>query len=154
LTTPITEYAGAADLIPYALNRNAFDAIDLPTKVQAINGASRVIDSYLRARFQLPLVQVGEDVKRACAILAVYDLISARGFNPEGTASEANFRLRYQDTIKWLERIADGRAEPDVTDSSSGAHEGYSPAGPAVSTSTQRGWSSRGNSTVVPFTGD
>lgn len=141
----ITEYADLDDAEPFVLNRSLVESFPVDDRHEAIRGASRLIDSYLRSRFKLPLTQIGEDIRRACWTIAAYDLMSSRGFNPESNAAQENLRRRYDDTIRWLERIADGRAVPDVTDSSSGAQEGVAPAGPRITSASQRGWSSRGS---------
>lgn len=154
MAVPITEYASLDDAEPYALNRSAIESFPVDDRHSAIKGASRLIDSYLRSRYKLPLIQVGEDIKRACWIIAAYDLLSSRGFNPESGATQEDIRTRYSDTIRWLERIADGRAVPDVTDSSTGGQEGVSTAGPRVTSASQRGWSSRPGSPTGGFQSD
>lgn len=124
---------------------------------RAVTGASTTIDSYLRARFTLPITIVGEDIKRCAAIIAAYDIISGRGYNPTEGADE-NLRDRYEDCLKWLRDIAGGKVVPDIVDSGPDATPGATAAGsqPQVVSSSQRGWSQRGTNVTQrgPFQTD
>lgn len=144
MADPITAYCEPPDLVALAIQPKALARVPIDVQEDAIEANSRLIDSYLRSHYTLPLTQVGKDMVRACAILTVYDLLASRGYNPEGAADEVLER-RYDKTIRWLEQIAAGRAFPDVTDSSSGATPGNTTAsGPRVTSATSRGWSNRG----------
>lgn len=86
-------------------------------KGEALDVASALIDGYLRQRYVLPLVAFVPDVTWAAIAIASYDLLSARGYDP-GVQDNGNVRLRYEDAIKWLERVANGEISPDIKDSS------------------------------------
>jgi phage gp36-like protein len=133
-------YCEAADLSKWGVNAAALDGIGTSEKTAAIGGASDTIDSYLRSRFDLPLTAYGDDVKRACAIIAVYDLIAARGYDP-GEPGDDNLRLRYEDILAWLKRVADGTVTPNATGSASGDTAGKPSFRAQVVSNTQRGWS-------------
>lgn len=139
----LTSYASPADLVTVGINAAALDDYGPNEQAAALLSASRLVDSYLRSHFTLPLTQAGEDVKLHTVAIAVYMLLSARGFNPEAGA-DVNVRDRYLDATRWLERVAAGTVTPDITDSSSAAVEGR-PAAPIVISAGQRGWSSRGS---------
>jgi len=80
------------------------------------------VDSYLSGRFTLPLVSHGEAVTRAVCIVAAYDLLTGRGFNPANQGDDSSqLDKRYESTEKWLEKVAQGLVTPVVTDSSTGA---------------------------------
>lgn len=151
---PVTAYAVVADL-DSGINAAALAGVPTQTKTDAINDASRLIDSFLRAQFTLPLVQVGGDVKRACIHIAVYYALTSRGYNPE-VGGDPGIRQRYDDALAWLKLVSSGKAVPDVTDSSVGAAEGRPGSRPTVISSSQRGFSSRGdpNGRSGPFQGD
>jgi phage gp36-like protein len=102
---------------------------------QALDSASAKVDSYLGAHFTLPLTAYGQDIIEAEVNLASYQLLVARGFNPEAGPDKA-IKERYDETVKWLQGIAEGDLVPNVADSSSGGAVG----GPFVATSAQRGW--------------
>lgn len=147
---PITEYCDTADLTRWGINATALKGIsEKDAQLEAIKGASRLIDSYLRSQFTLPLSAVGEDLQRACAIIAVYDLISSRGFRPDESENDV-LRQRYEDVIRWLEKISAGQVTPVVTDSS--ATPGTTGA-PKVTSNAQRGWFDTDSSRAGPFGG-
>jgi hypothetical protein len=78
-----------------------------------------------------------------------------RGYNPEA-GGDPGIRDRYKDAIDWLKLVSAGKAVPDVTDSSVGAAEGRPGSRPTVISSSQRGFSSRGdpNGRTGPFQSD
>lgn len=151
---PVLQYAVAADL-DSGISANAIAGVTTPNKTEAIEDASRLIDSFLRAQFTLPLTQVGGDVKRACINIAVYYVLVGRGYNPDA-GEDPGIRQRYDDAIGWLKMVSAGKAVPDITDSTPGAAEGVPGSRPTVISSSQRGFSSRGDPSgkTSPFQGD
>lgn len=150
----VTQYATSVDL-DSAINAAALSGVTPTQKTDAIDQASRLIDSFLRSQFTLPLTTVGGDVKRVCMNIAVYYVMVGRGYNPDAGA-DPGIRQRYEDGIAWLKLVSLGTVVPDVTDSSPGAAEGVPSSGPTVISSSQRGFSSRGdpNGKSWPFVGD
>jgi phage gp36-like protein len=150
---PVTAYAVAADL-DSGINAAAMTGVPTQTKTDNIESASRIIDSFLRAQFTLPLVQVGGDVKRACIHIATYYVMVGRGYNPEA-GGDPGIRDRYKDAMDWLKLVSAGKAVPDVTDSSPDAAEGRPGSRPTVISSASRGYNTRGdpNGGGWPFTG-
>lgn len=144
-------YCTIEDLPRFGVSRDALDPIQITDQKAGISAAQEMIDSYLRSRYTLPLVAVGGDIKRACAIITAYDLLSARGYNPNAPGDE-NLRERYLDIIRWLERIAAGTVTPDVTDSGSGSGTGGSSFGARVVSNVSRGYSVP-DGTGGPFSG-
>jgi len=141
---PVVNYCTIAQLETLGVNAAALTKFSAPVKTAAIEAASRKIDSYLRAggRYTLPLVQVGTDLARCCAIITAYDLLSGKGLNPEGT--DENVRLRYKDELAWLQLVSSGEVIPDITDSGIGAVEGVPSGRPRVVSASSRGYSVRG----------
>jgi phage gp36-like protein len=149
----MASYCTRAELSQYGIAADALEDVSTTDQDASISGASDLIDSYLRQKFTLPLVAWGSDIRRACAIVAVYDLIAGnRGYNP-ATPGDDTLRLRYEDVLAWLKMIANGQVSPEATDSSSGAVEGVPPPSGRVrfASNAQRGWSTTG--TRGPFTG-
>ena len=130
----MSQYALPADFTALGLPAEAFASIEATTVTQALISASAVVDSYLRSRYQLPIVSSSPDLTRVTVAIAVYDLLSRRGFNPDG--SDENVRLRYNDAIGWLKDVAAGRASPDLVDSTPSNSEGRG----SVSSAESRGW--------------
>jgi len=110
-------YATQNDLFRLGLPEGALRGVSPSTIEDALEAASRLADSYLRARYALPLTAWDEALTRAVAAIAAYDLMAVRGYDPARGADEV-LRLRYEDAIRWLERVAAGGASPEVRDSS------------------------------------
>lgn len=112
---------------------------------EALSAASQLADGYLRQQYDLPLKTWGADLTRAICHIASYDVLTARGYNPEA-GGDVTIRIRYEDAIRWLERVSDGKISPSIVDSSVGATDvgDTTAGGPELVTSSSRGWSSRG----------
>ena len=69
--------------------------------VQALHDASALIDSYISARYMLPLSVVPSTLSQQCCVIAYYFLCDER-------ATE-QVTQRYKDAIKWLADVRDGK---------------------------------------------
>lgn len=70
----------------------------------AVEQASSLVDAHLGVRYSLPLETVPESVKYHTLLLARYILFTRRSYAvPERVERE------YQDTMVWLDHIAEGR---------------------------------------------
>jgi phage gp36-like protein len=128
-------YATTTQLYAIGVPEAALTSVDPSHVAIGLDVASAFVDSYLRARYDVPFIVVPFDVTRATCIIAAYDLMVARGYSPETVDNE--LRNRYLDIIKWLERISAGELSPfdPNTATTSGASYGVS-----VSTDDLRGW--------------
>lgn len=113
-----TIYATVADLDNYGVPSIAFGQLTAGQKTAALASASALMDSYFRARYNLPFKAFGVDVVECCAVLAAYNAMMMRGFNPAGGADK-NFELRYQKKLKWLQDVKEQMVHPDVTENAS-----------------------------------
>lgn len=149
---PVTIYATRADLANYGAAGSAVSVMDVGKQDQAIVAACGKVDGYLRSQFTLPLLSAGGDLVEPTVSIACYWLMTNDGYNPAAGA-DTSIRDRYLDAIKWLEKVAMGTVTPDVVDSST---DPAASGRPRVITSSQRGWSSRGDSGNGgnPFQGD
>jgi phage gp36-like protein len=95
-----------------------------------LNDASVEIDSYLEARFQLPLTDPPAVLLRLCCDIAVYRMQSLRPLHDLEQA-----RKRYEDAIAMLEKVARGDLALGL------ANDGNEPADPTNPevTTTQAG---------------
>lgn len=142
----MSSYATTTDLAKYCTSK-VFAAVTTQQQQAALDAASAVADGYLAAQFTLPITgTLTQDLVRQVCNIAAYDLITQRGYNPEAGA-DANWRLRYEDAIRWLEQVAAGKVSPALADSSTGpdsmvAQSGLDDfGGPTVITPPhQRGW--------------
>ncbi|WP_293365005.1 phage protein Gp36 family protein [Phenylobacterium sp.] len=155
MPTPITQYAQPSDIPVYGISEDAISGIPPEAVEQSLRGASSMIDSAFRSRFTMPLFTVDQATVRACCVLAVYDLLVVRGYNPAAGADE-NLRLRVQDANSWLKQVASGLMTPDVTDSSTDIVPGTDATRARVVSASSRGWNSRGETSRPPgfFRGD
>lgn len=71
---------------------------------RALADASGLIDSHISIRYDVPIATVPDFLRRICIDIAVYTIaVDADRLTEE-------YRRRYEDAIRHLERIADGRA--------------------------------------------
>lgn len=99
--------------------------------------ASEVADGYARPRFSPPFTNPGGDWKMRVAFIAVYFLASQLGASPEG--ADAYIVKNYDDALRWLERVQDGKAVPSNTDDTTPGVTDASDE-PAVYSDPPRGW--------------
>ena len=106
----------------------------------AIDWASDEIDGYLTKRFTLPLTTVSNDIKRRCAILASFYLLTRRGFRVGGELNEMLTKL-YDDAIVWLMAVSKGDIVPQCIDSTPDVDEegSLTASGPKISFRTFTG---------------
>jgi phage gp36-like protein len=129
-----------AQLLAMGLAVDALTGIDVGTRDIARAAASDHVLSYVAKRYTLPLIEWSDDLRRATAHVASWDLLSTRGYAPIAGGDEA-IKDRYDAAIRWLERVADGRVEPvGVVDSTPTIAE----AGPLVSTDGEPLWPAYG----------
>lgn len=116
----MSSYATTADLYLWGCPANGLLSFTAPQQQAALDGAADVVDGYLRDKYVLPLTgTIAPSLKRACAVIAAYDLLTARGYDPTTGQSE-QIAHRYEMTVKWLEQIAKGQISPALTDSTPG----------------------------------
>lgn len=138
-------YATISDLDKYGIQTAALEDLASPTKQAALDSTAEIMDSYFRARYPDLETAVpgwtsfdswGEDVVRVNAILATYDLMVVRGYNPAAGADIA-LRDRYLDAIRWLERVARQEAQANLKPKQ---HDAADYDSPGVATYEMRGW--------------
>lgn len=90
------------DLIAISDPNNA--AIQDGPIAQALSDASVEIDGYLESRFKLPLTDPPAVLNLHCCTIAMYRLQSLRPLHDLEDA-----RKRYEDVLKFLQKVADGK---------------------------------------------
>ncbi|MGZ3456344.1 MAG: phage protein Gp36 family protein [Polyangiales bacterium] len=129
------QYSDASDLARLGLKKLATAGLSAADVDAALIAASEIADGYLRAQYKLPLVSWGADLRRHVAMIAAWDILSARGFNGDAPGNEI-FLERYEQAIAWLKDVSRGLVSPNVVDSTPPKRDGA----PRVSTATRRGW--------------
>lgn len=148
----MSSYATPVDLSRHGLSPAALGDVSLWDQQAALDAASSLADGYLAATFTLPIVTPSIDLVIAVCQIAAWNLLRRRGFNPEA-GSDAAIRQGYDDSIRWLERVAKGDVVPTLTDSTPGGasavggafvvqpQQSSGPGGPLViGTPMPRGW--------------
>ena len=135
--TVYATYEQFSRLLPSTL----FSSIDIALQVQALSDASAEADGYLDSQYQLPLVAWGFDLSTHVCEIAAYRLIMFRGFNPD-SGHDQHFRMRYDDAIAWLTKVARGVVSPPGFVDSTGVS--LASGGPSVITGAGSGAVSSG----------
>lgn len=136
----MADYATLAEFGKLGLTKEALKKFPVDQQTEHLSAASRRIDSYLAARYDLPLTAWGKDLTEAACIIAAYQLMSGGGgWNPVPGSADEHLYLRYKDIIKWLELVPTGKVTPtDIQDSSSVA--GDDGLFPIIDSDPPRGW--------------
>jgi len=135
-----SQYCQPSDLLT-AINPLALQDVSIAEQTSACQQASEIADSYMRGRYALPLAAWGRDITYRVAIVAVYLLLSARGYDP-GAGADSRIRANYEDAILWFEGIQRQSVHPDVTPAVGQPGDPIHDV-PQVFTSQQRGWTHR-----------
>jgi phage gp36-like protein len=107
---------GEAEMMRLTTPANAdLVAVQREPAMVALGDASAMIDTYLRKRYRAPLDVAPKEIKRACCILARYDL--ATGEQKQPTETMVNER---KETLGWLKQIANGDVVLDLEEVTTG----------------------------------
>ena len=131
-------YCSAGGLVELGLPEAALASVPIRAIAKNLETASTVCKTYLAKFYTMPLIAWSESLNRSVAMIASYDLMSVKGYNP--TASDnTTFRDRYKDAIKWLEDTAmddpDIEGSPAAEDTNDGAGSTFS-----IASDCRRGW--------------
>jgi phage gp36-like protein len=86
-------------------------AINEEPILRALDDAAAIIDTWLRKRYAMPLTVAPPEIRRACCILARYDLSIGEQRNP----SEQTIEDR-KEVMTWLRAIGAGTALLDLAE--------------------------------------
>lgn len=109
----MSQYIVPSDIATYGVNGAALTGIPFAEQVAACVAVSAEADASFRARYNLPLVSWGNDVRAALARIAAYELLVLRGFNPE-LGADSNLAMRAEQARMWLRAVARQEQHPDV----------------------------------------
>jgi|SRR5579859_3554066 len=140
-----TPYCIASDLQQY-LPPQMLSLVASGVQDQACLDATEEMDSYLRGRYQLPLLSWGNDLRRYTAWVACYLVAQRIGFAPQA-GSDRLIVERYYQAVGWPDRPGTGwgpgvqaqRIHPDVTPSIAQPGDTTHDL-PQVTSSPIRGW--------------
>lgn len=154
----MAQYCDPQDL-PRYIQAIALQSVVPSAQLQACQDASDTADSYLRGRYALPLADWGTDLRRYTAWIAIYYLMTGRGFSPAAGADEL-IRDRYYQAVGypdrpgsgWLPGVQRQAIHPDVTPAQAQPGDAVHDV-PQVITSPQRGWNAPFGSGGTPAVG-
>jgi phage gp36-like protein len=130
-------YATSTDFDRFGIRPEALpQSITAQDKDAAISAASGRADSYLGARFRLPISAWGDDLRQAVCAIAAFELVASQvGFNPEAGHNMV-LVTRKEDAIRWFEQVSRGHVTP------AGIVETPPPTSSVsrVKSNKQRGW--------------
>jgi phage gp36-like protein len=127
-------YCTPADL-GRVVKSSAIEETSLDARWLACIVGSDEADGYFASGYTLPLLAWDDATRLHVARIAVAELFSQRGVDPQGP--DANVLLERDRAIKWLGRIAAGQLQPPgIVDSTTESFEG----GSVVVSATPRGW--------------
>ena len=113
----MTRYATTTNLARLGIRAEALTGIATAVQEEALDASSAVADGYLRARgYVMPLTAWSTDLTRAVAVLAAFDLLVTRGYDPNAGTDDVLLK-RVEMATTWLRDVAAGRVTPDLTDS-------------------------------------
>jgi phage gp36-like protein len=87
---------------------------DSPVIARGLADASAVIDSYISARYTLPLISVPSVLKKICIDLGIYSMA------PQDSRRTTEMRQRYEDAMAMLRDIASGKSGLGLVDDGTG----------------------------------
>lgn len=111
-------YADTTDFNVFGLPTATLNALASGAVQSAqLASASGRMDSYFRARYNMPFTAWGDELRECCCVLAACTIIRRRGFNPDNK-TEADLVTRETVWLTWLDRVAAGTLQPNVTEAS------------------------------------
>lgn len=133
----MTAYAVLADLYAYGMPLVAMGSVSVPTQQMILDARNSYADSKFRARYKLPFVSFDVSVTQHVCMLAAYDCMLARGYNP-GAGADVNIATRAEMAFKWFDDVERQRAHPNVVELTGADVPAY--GAPLVLSSPLQGW--------------
>lgn len=112
----MSSYATLSDLTTFGIPAASLAGISNLILQAHLDAASNLIDSYIGAKFVLPLVTWNTAITMKVVQIAEYTLLVTRGFDPENSPDK-EVLMAYDQAIKWCEGISNGEITPIVADS-------------------------------------
>ena len=121
--------------------------VDLNKVQKALMRASREADTYLRDRYHLPMkCPIDPALTQWVIAIAVYRIMSLRGYNPNANGADVTIRMNFDDAMKSLGKVANGQQQLCVKQAAPPSCQ------PEVYSSPTRGFTAPGGEDM-PFSG-
>lgn len=111
-------YATTTDLTNAGLPAQSIQPLTAAQISAALQGASDFADTFLRARYTLPLLSWDSSLTEAVAKIAALRLLRIRGYSPTSTADQ-RFQQGHDEAVAWLNMVQRQQAHPLVVQSAS-----------------------------------
>lgn len=139
--------ASTGDRARLGIRGGAIPNVSPSDVVEAMIAASAIVLGYVGGRFALPLRVWGDDLRRACIVVADWILLTNRGGEPGKQPSAELYRIDYEDIMGrpgqrgWLDKVAarDGIVPTGIVDSTQPSAAGEISRVPVFSLPL-RGW--------------
>lgn len=128
-------YATPSQVQGSSLPARAMASLDVSQQLDACLSATDEAAGFLARRYTMPLVAWSTDLVRNVCHVAMWNILSARGFQPEGP--DEVIRMNVSDARKWLEGVGAGRISPPGIVDSTPTKRG---AAPRIASRASRGW--------------
>lgn len=109
-------YITQDELEDLALPPGAQGGLDSAIVLKQIDRAGKEADVYLKARYKLPLLAWGDDLRGWVADIAAFFCLKRIGFNPEA-ADHKVFKDAHDEALAKLLLVSKRLLHPDITDS-------------------------------------
>ncbi len=110
MTLPV--YATRDDFYKYGVPQEIVADVSTSVIDDILATTSRLADSYLSARYELPLSQWGADLTMQLCEIAAFKLLVALKLLAPQTNDYQVWRDRYDSAMRWLENVGQGRVVP------------------------------------------
>jgi phage gp36-like protein len=128
-------YCTPADLASASLTTKALSTTTQDVQAKACVDASNEADGYLGSRYTLPLTAWPSDLRRKVAAIAGCDVLTQKGFQPQG--SDEMIVMNKRDAVTWLNRVGAGTVSPPGIIDSTPVKRG---SAPRIASYPSRGW--------------
>lgn len=112
----LTSYASVKDFYRLVCPAERLTGYDESKVALALLQASTLANSYLSARYSMPLLSWGDDLTRNICLIAQYD-----AFTNIGIAQNDDYDILKElkdNAEKWLKQVSNGNLKPSIIDSS------------------------------------
>jgi phage gp36-like protein len=129
-------YCDPVDFTRYGLPDGALEGVEESTKADCCFASTDEADGYIGGAYCLPLAAWDEALRLHCSKIAVWRLMTRRGFDPE-QGPDKIIKVDFDNAIAWLKRLQDGKLKPPgIVDSTPERFEG----GASVVSRRRRQW--------------
>ena len=122
----MASFCTVAQLLQYALPQEAVQNLSNAQLQAECDAASTLATGYLNGRYPNGVATWDIDLSMNVAYIAAYNILAARGYNPEQGA-DSIYRDRWVAAIEWLKGVQRQAIHPNITPNPTGTPLGTFP---------------------------